>query len=338
MNKMNILTKNYMRYLDVTVDTGKPVDAVEKYFQELYNTDNEVVQKRLGIYKEQQKELILMNYGLIYDLNENIDVDKVKQMKEKDRKKYFKKIEKKIKKENSNHESKMNTTFDFQLNQVKELVKMKDEFDVDEFKQIIYKEPSNIDVSKEAILFYSLFENTVRTGYDFVYSAKNYLSLVTDMLYFYRDNFNFRCDYVNKTDNQEIKIDVNNGLLQKYFNTLIERYVEDVKVHMFIGAYAVEVASEIIDKYVVDWKGLRHEFFMNCEMLMFTHKELELLSKVMECLESDGFSIAKMVSDVETLRTDGVESNYKKDIGYDLNEFKLIADGYVENIEVKSID
>ena len=52
MNKMNILTKNYMRYLDVNVETGKPVDAVEKYFQELYNTDNEIIQKRLGIYRE----------------------------------------------------------------------------------------------------------------------------------------------------------------------------------------------------------------------------------------------------------------------------------------------
>ena len=279
-----------------------------------------------------------MNYGLVYDLNENIDVEKVKQMKEKDRKKYFKKIEKKIKKDNSQHESKMNTTFDFQLDQVKELEKMKDDFDVDEFKQIIYKKPSDVDVSKETILFYSLFENTVRTGYDFVYYAKNYLSFLTDMLYFYRDNFNFRCDYVSKTDNQEIKIDVNNRLLQKYLNSLIEVYFEDVKVHMFIGGYAVDVASQIIDKYVVDWKGLRHEFFMNCEMLMFTHKELENLSKVMETLESDGFSIAKMVSDVETLRNDGKESSYRKDICYDLNEFKLIADDYVENIEVKSID
>jgi len=279
-----------------------------------------------------------MNYGLIYDLNENIDVETVKQMNGKDRKKYFKKIERKIKKENSSHESKMNTTFEFQLDQVKELKKMKDSFNLDEFKQIIYKEPSDINVSKETILFYSMFENTVRTGYDFVYSDKHYLSLVTDMLYFYRENFNFRCDYVDKKDNQEIKVDVNNILLQKYFNTFIELYVEYVKVHMYIGAAAVEVASEIIDKYVVDWKGLRHEFFMNCEMLMFTHKELEMLSKTMECLESDGFSIAKMLSDVETLKHDGFESSYKKDVCYDLKEFKLLADDYVENIEVNPID
>lgn len=279
-----------------------------------------------------------MNYSYVYDLNEKIDVDKVKQMKEKDRQKYFKKIEKKIKKGNTKQESMMNKTFDFQLDQVKELEKMKDDFNVDEFKQIIYKKPSDIDVSKETILFYSMFENTVRTGYDFVYYAKNYLSVLTDMLYFYRDNFNFQCDYLNKTDNQEININVNNGLLQKYFNTFIEYYTEDIKVHIMIGAYAVEVASDIIDKNVLNFVGLRDEFYMNIEMLTFTHKELEMLSKVMECLESDGFSIAKMVSDIETLKHDGTESNYRKDIFYDLNEFKLIAENYVEDIEVKSID
>ena len=279
-----------------------------------------------------------MNYMYVYDLNENIDVDKVKQMKEKDRKKYFKKIEKKIKKVNSSHESKMKNTLEFQLNQVKELEKMKDDFDVDEFKQIIYKEPSDIDVSKETILFYSMFENTVRTGYDFVYYAKQHLRLINDLLYFYRDNFNFQSCYVNKEDNQQINLDVNNQLLQKYFNTLIEYFVEDMKVHMTIGAYAVDIASEIIDKYVLEFVGLRHEFYMNIEMLTITHKELETLSKVMECLESDGFSIAKMVSDVETLRTDGKESSYRKDICYDMNEFKLIADGYDEKIEVKSLE
>lgn len=283
-------------------------------------------------------EFVSMNYSYVYDLNEKIDVDKVKQMKEKDRQKYFKKIEKKIKKGNTKQESMMNKTFDFQLDQVKELEKMKDDFNVDEFKQIIYKKPSDIDVSKETILFYSMFENTVRTGYDFVYYAKNYLSVLTDMLYFYRDNFNFQCDYLNKTDNQEININVNNGLLQKYFNTFIEYYTEDIKVHIMIGAYAVEVASDIIDKNVLNFVGLRDEFYMNIEMLTFTHKELEMLSKVMECLESDGFSIAKMVSDIETLKHDGTESNYRKDIFYDLNEFKLIAENYVEDIKVKSID
>lgn len=279
-----------------------------------------------------------MNYSFVFDMNEIIDVDKVKQMKEKDRKKYFKKMEKKIKKENSHQESLRKLTFDFQLDQVKKLEKMKDSFNLDEFKQLIYKEPSDIDVSKETILFYSMFENTVRTGYDFVYYVKNYLSCVTDLLYFYRDNFNFQCEYIDKTDNQEIKIDVNNLLLQKYFNTLIKAYVEDVKCHFMIGAYAVDVVSEIIDKYILEFDGLRHEFFMNIEMLTFTHKELEMISKVMNCLESDGFSIAKMLHDIEDLRKNGVESSYRKDMFYDLNEFKLIADNYDEKIEVKSLD
>lgn len=279
-----------------------------------------------------------MNYDYVYDLNENIDVDRVKQMKEKDRIKYFKKIEKKIKKVTSNHESKMKNTFEFRLNQLKELEKMKDGFNVDEFKQIIYKKQSDIDVSKETILFYSMFENTVRTGYDLVYYSKQLLRLINDLLYFYRENFNFEFCYVDNEDNQQINLDVNNQLLQTYFNTLIKYYVEDLEVHVNVGAYAVDIASEVIDRYVLDFVGLRHEFFMTIEMLTFTHKELETIFNMMKLLESDGFSIAKMLSDVETLKTDGKESSYRKDICYDMNEFKLVADGYDENIEVKSLE
>lgn len=279
-----------------------------------------------------------MNYSYVYDLNESIDIDKVKQMNKKDRKKYFKKIEKKIKKINSNHESKRKSIIKFQLDQVKNLENMKDDFNVDEFHQIIYKEPSDIDVSKETILFYSMFENTVRTGYNFVYYAKQYLRLINDLLYFYRDNFNFQSCYVNKEENQQINLDVNNRLLQKYFNSLLEYFVKDMKVHVTIGAYAIDVVSEIIDKYVLEFVGLRHEFFMNIEMLTFTHNELETFSNVMKSLESDGFSIAKMLHDLECLKNDGVESSYRKDICYDMNEFKLIADNYDEEIEVKSLD
>lgn len=70
---------------------------------------------------------------------------------------------------------------------------------------------------------------------------------------------------------------------------------------------------------------------------MLCYKELETLFKVKKCLESDGFSVAKMVYELELLRTGESESNSKKDIYYNMNDFKLIADDYNENIEVTEI-
>lgn len=117
-----------------------------------------------------------MNYSYFFNFNEMMNFDKAKEMNKRDKKRYFRKVERKIKKENSIQESNMNKFYAFQLDQVKELEKMKDDFNVDEFKQIIYKDSSeNTDVSNETLLFYNLFENTVRNGYNFVcYAIKNW--------------------------------------------------------------------------------------------------------------------------------------------------------------------
>ena len=94
-----------------------------------------------------------MKYFDIIYLNDEIDRNKLKQMNKKETKKYFKKVERKVKKKISKYESKDKKLFLFQLDQMKELEKMTDDCNVDEFKQIIYKEPSDIDVSKESIIF-----------------------------------------------------------------------------------------------------------------------------------------------------------------------------------------
>lgn len=279
-----------------------------------------------------------MKYFDIIYLNDEIDRNKLKQMNKKETKKYFKKVERKVKKKISKYESKDKKLFLFQLDQMKELEKMTDDCNVDEFKQIIYKEPSDIDVSKESIIFYSMFEDTIRTAYDFIYYAKHYLGFINSMLYFYRENFNFKCDYVNKVSKQEISIDVNNEGLQKYYNTFLERYFNDFEVYDFIGRYAFCVASEIVERYILDFVGLRPEVFKKIEQLIFIQSELETITKTTDMLMEDGFSIAKLTSDMFDLKDNGSVSNTRKDIFFDMENFQLIADNYSDTIDVKQED
>ena len=183
-----------------------------------------------------------------------------------------------------------------------------------------------------------MFEDTIRTAYNFIYYAKHYLGFINSMLYFYRENFNFKCDYVNKVSKQEISIDVNNEGLQKYYNTFLERYFNDFEVYDFIGRYAFCVASEIVERYILDFVGLRPEVFKKIEQLIFIQSELETITKTTDMLMEDGFSVAKLTTDMFNLKDNGSVSNTRKDIFFDMEKFQLIADNYSDTIEVKTED
>ena len=221
-----------------------------------------------------------MNYGLIYAVNKGIDETELNQMNQNERRKYIKNLEQNCMKTESVHSSKDLELMKFRLDQVSTLEEMKKELNMEEFKQLIYeKEGDNIDVSGDTVLFYSMFENAVRTGYDMVCIAKNEMDILTDILHFY---------YVSLDD-------AGDSYLMKYFDDIIKRKMESVDALIHLCSVAIGVTSDFIDKYVLEFVGLKKEFYMNIDMLMYTHKELDDMNVVLECLKSDGFSVSKML-------------------------------------------
>ena len=251
-----------------------------------------------------------MNYGFICELDESVDVSAVRNMNPDERNKYFKNMEKRCMKTESKHSKKDLNLMKFRFDKVSELEEMMKDLDMDEFQQLIYKNDADeICVSGETIQFYSMFENAVRTGYDFVYIAKHELDSLTDVLHFY---------YINQ--------DIQDSLLDKYFDEFVSKKFKVITHVIQVGSVAVAVASDFIDKYVLDFVGLRKDFYNNIEMLTFTHKELDDMNSVMDSLKSDGFYLSKMLLNYGTLRGGCVDEYSVNTVCYDIENCKVMDD------------
>lgn len=276
-----------------------------------------------------------MNYGLIYELYNAVDMDKAVEMNDIDRKKYFKKIERKVKRKIKKYDSMFSDVSKFQVKQIQMLEDLKDDMNVDELIEIISEKSSDDAVSKNSVLFYSLFENVVRFGFECIFSTKFYLGVIVDLLHLLFDNYNFRSSFLNKEKNQELNIDVPNKLFQQYVKSLVASYFDFVYHRFHIGISAVEVASKVVDM-VVDHNGLSDDFMMNIEMMSVCQHEIDNMLNIFDSLDADGFSVSKMLLNFESVKNDGVLNDYKNDVSFDLDHQELFCDDY-ELIEINDV-